>query len=43
MREKWPWNSKLVWVHSVIAKAAAFLFLTAVWKLSYARFGGFLL
>jgi hypothetical protein len=42
-REKWAWNSKLDWVHSVIAKAAFFLALTAAWKLSYARRGGFLL
>jgi hypothetical protein len=42
-REKWAWNANLLWVHSVIAEAAFLLALTVVWKLSYARVGGFLL
>src|ERR1039458_4366349 len=42
-REKCPLNSNSDWLHCVIAKAVFFLALTAVWKLSYAMKGGFLL
>ena len=37
-----PSNSKLDWLHSVLAKAVLSLALTVVWKLSYARKGGLL-
>src|ERR1017187_2235120 len=41
-REKLGANGKQDWVHSVIAKAAFSLVLTAVWKLSYPMKSGFL-